>query len=49
MVFFVHFMLFATFIDKNNSGNTFFFRKAILIHLMFSLCFFYARTISNIF
>ena len=38
-MFFFHYMLFATFLEKNYSGNTFFFRNTILFHLMFSSCF----------
>ena len=46
---FLAFILFPTFLEKKNLGINFFFRKTILFHLMFSSCFFYARSISNIF
>ena len=36
-MFFSHFMLFTTFLEKN-SGNTKFF---VISHLMFSTCFFF--------
>ena len=44
-MFFLHFMLFPTYLEQ----IFFFFRKTIIFHLMFSLCGFYARSISNIF
>ena len=33
VMFFLHFMLFPTFLETNNSGNTFFFRK-VRLHLL---------------
>ena len=44
-MFFLHFMLFPTFLENKNYGikKIFFFRKTIIFHLMYSLCFCYAR------
>ena len=51
VIFFLHFMLIPTFLEEKNRVIKYiiFFRKTIIFHLMFSLCFFYARSISNIF
>ena len=40
-MFFLHFMLFPTFLETNNFGNKFLFlfRKTLLFHLMFFSCF----------
>ena len=47
VMFFLHFMLFPTFLETK-FGNTF-VRKTVIFYLMFSLCSFYARSISKIF
>ena len=49
-IFFFHFMLFPTFLETNNSGNTkvFFLEKQFFsLNVFFVFC--YARSISNIF
>ena len=48
-MFFSHFMLFTTFLEKKILGikKKFVLRKTIISHLMFSSCFFYAGNIEK--
>ena len=45
---FWHCMLFPTFLETINSGNKKYIYFFLEIHLVFSSCFLYARSISNI-
>ena len=42
-------MLFPPFLETNNSGNKLFFLNNSFSYNVFFVCFFYARSISNIF